>query len=238
MKLYDFIVSLYYEIRFQLLTRYWNFRSRNSRINGKVYVFHHVTDDFVDTYASCKCTIERFRQFLDESEAEGRKIVSIDEAMELIERGSSKPFTVITFDDINEDAFLNAFPILIERNIPFTSFLTPGLIGQKDFINQKQFEELKEISLCTIGAHTMTHPQLRKSLNSYDEIRDSKNHLEECLNTTIKYMAYPYGQQSTVSSRNIQEAKTSGYKCAFSTIPAPISEYTCNQMYFLPRLTL
>lgn len=54
----------------------------------------------------------------------------------------------------------------------------------------------------------------------------------------VKYIAYPYGKRAAVSYESRRLAQKAGYKCAFGTIDAPISDYTSTHTYYLPRMVL
>lgn len=92
------------------------------------------------------------------------------------------------------------------------------------------------ISSACLWAHTLTHPMLRRVENSYEEIRKSKENLEQILHKSISYFAYPYGRQSSVSHRIMKEAKQSGFYCAFVTIQAPLSDISRKSIFYLPRM--
>jgi len=91
--------------------------------------------------------------------------------------------------------------------------------------------------LCTIGAHTLTHPrlkELRKDI-AFREIQKSKVILEKLLENPVEYFAYPYGDFFSVSQRDKKLVKKSRFKYAFSTIPIPLNKRLIRKAIFIPR---
>ena len=230
------IVNLYWELRYRWKKYWWDKTSKKSVINGLALMYHHVTDDFIDINESCKCKVDEFRGGLNKIQNEGRRFVSVDEMLSILDRKSSEPFAVVTFDDVPDNFFTNAYPILRERSIPFILFLTTSFIGKQGYLSEKQIKELDRDPLCTIGAHTLTHPMLRRVSNSKEELTKAKHILEERLGHSVDYMAYPYGRQSSVSRRIMREARDAGYLCAFGTIQSPITDTSSNNFYYIPRI--
>lgn len=57
-------------------------------------------------------------------------IVSLAEALRRHAAQDSRPFLVLTFDDGYRDLYANAFPVLERHAVPFTIFVTTGLIDR------------------------------------------------------------------------------------------------------------
>jgi peptidoglycan/xylan/chitin deacetylase (PgdA/CDA1 family) len=97
-------------------------------------------------------------------------------------------------------------------------------------------DELKSLAahpLITIGAHTITHPQLSKLLpaTQSEEIQGSKTSLETLLNQPVTYFSYPHGDNPPATRRIVQNV---GYHLACT------SEYNVvrpsSNLFALPRL--
>lgn len=228
--------SYYWEFRYRLRCIIWNIASRHSRLNGIILMYHNVTDQPVDTLKSCKCTVKEFEATLAAHQNDNRVFVSVDEMMELIKNKVKTPFSVVTFDDVPQNFYKEAYPILKRMQIPFVLFICIDFINKEGFLSKEQLLKLDKDPLCTIGAHTVTHPMLRKVKNSTFELEESKKCLENMLGHSIYYMAYPYGRQSSVSHRIMKKANRAGYKCAFGTIQTPISDLSSKSVYYLPRI--
>ena len=232
-------LSHYYDIIIYLLHRtYWNIMSHFGNVHGIVLMYHYITDEHVDTLASCQHKQEVFESTLVRLKNEGYSFVSIDEMLELCDTKSTKKFAVITFDDIMDNVYSNAYPILKRMQLPFTLFVASGLIDKNDYVTSEHLMEMAKDPLCTVGSHTVSHCRLSKEINSKGELSESKKRLESLLGKEVKYLAYPYGWHCDVSRQNIKEAKESGYVCAFGTIQSPISEKSIKSCFFLPRIVL
>ena len=86
--------------------------------------------------------------------------------------------------------------------------------------------------LMTIGAHTITHPELSShpEVVQKKEIRGSKHTLERVFNREITQFAYPYGAYSPETVRLVRDA---GFRLACSTLQRTVPR-DLNQ-YELPR---
>lgn len=127
---------------------------------------------------------------------------------------------VITFDDGYLDTLRVAAPILSEYKIPFTVFVSPGLIGSDDqrFLAKKSLMELSRINGCTIGAHGYSHIKLSECSDKEleNELLNSKIWLEDMLSIPVDTMSYPFG---AVDRRVRNAVKEAGYEIALSSRP-------------------
>lgn len=238
MQLYERIRNKFFDLQYERLRSKWCAGSNSSTINGLVLMYHHVTDKHVDILESCQCKVDAFRKTLIGLKNKGYLFCSIDTALTLIREQSSQKFAVVTFDDVPDNVYTNAYPILKELDIPFILFMTTGYVDKPGYLSKEQLLEMDKDPLCIVGAHTITHPQLRWVSNSYEELLSSKEILEQLLGHSVEHLAYPYGRQSSISKRVIRQAKTIGYKCAFSTIQSPINDVSSKYLYFLPRVVI
>jgi len=231
------LINLWYCVKFDFTRNKWLYQDKKSLFHGVALMFHHVTDDDVDINESCKCRIEHFHNILVSYINQKYEFVSVNTALEYIKNKKQSKFVVVTFDDIPDSVYTNAYPILKEYNIPFTVFITTSFIDRDGYITRQHLEELNKETLCTIGAHTITHPMLRYSPDYYKEISDSKKNLEQIIQRKVEFFAYPFGQYSSVSKRIREVAKNAGYSCAFCTIGAPLNESSSKDIFFLPRFS-
>ena len=237
MDLQNKLKYIYWDLlRYEFRKWRWDRASHNSTINGLVLMFHHVTNVNLDIGESCKSNVVEFINTLLQVKSEGYRFVSVKEMIWLIKSNSSEKFAVVTFDDVPDNFYTNAYTFLKQEKIPFILFITTSFVGKSGFLTEEQILELDKDILCTIGAHTVTHPMLRSVSNSLDELTESKKFLEELLGHSVDYMAYPYGRQSSVSKKVMKEAKKAGYLCAFGTIQSPISDKSSKNRFYLPRV--
>ena len=233
-------VILYIYTIWQRITEIaWRNSLKRTKLNGVVLMYHHISDTTLEGVPySCQHTTQQFIDSLDSVRKDGYTIVKLAELMNVIDSRSDRKVAVVTFDDIPESVYKVAYPILKENNIPFTVFITTDFIGQPGFVTEEQLLSMSNDKLCTVGAHTCSHPFLRKSRNCMDELLDSKEWLERKLGKDVRFLAYPFGKFSSVSRKVIKCAKAAGYACAFGTIDAPITDMTARHRYFLPRMVL
>lgn len=222
---------------YKIQEKVWRFLSKKSRINGLCLVFHHVTDTHLDELENCQCRITVFHKILSNLSEQGYKFVSVQTGMRMIKEHSTTKFVIVTFDDVPDNFYSNAYPILKEMKVPFTLFITSTFLYKDGYLTKEQIKQLSKDPLCTIGAHSRTHPQLRYSSTMEDEIINCKKEIESIIEKEIDYFAYPYGRVNTVNKRAISIAKKT-YKNAFSTINCKLSDFTSKQTHNLPRVPL
>jgi peptidoglycan/xylan/chitin deacetylase (PgdA/CDA1 family) len=86
-------------------------------------------------------------------------------------------------------------------------------------LNQSELQQLAGAGMC-IGAHTLSHPMLSQSSLevAWSEISESKHGLEQLLGQEIWALAYPFGDFSSVTTRELQMAECAGFKTAFLNV--------------------
>lgn len=125
----------------------------------------------------------------------------------------------VTFDDGFADILHKACPILCKLNIPFTIFVPPKLIIEKnEYLSISELRELSKLDICTIGTHGYSHEPLTKlNLNSIKkEISDSKSWLEDILGKEVFCMSYPHGKVNTIVKNEVKKCR---FIYAFSSKP-------------------
>jgi peptidoglycan/xylan/chitin deacetylase (PgdA/CDA1 family) len=105
------------------------------------------------------------------------------------------------------------------------------------------WDELKSFAgdpLVTIGAHTITHPNLaRQSQNvALNELRTSRERIEAQLNRPVLHLAYPYGDRIAAGPREFALAKAAGFKTAVTTRPGMLYPESAGYMTALQRVSL
>jgi len=109
----------------------------------------------------------------------------------------------ITFDDGYRDFYSNVYPYFRKYELPATVFVTTGYVGKEWAFNEYGLEmltwdEIEEISInnIEIGAHTVTHPSLKKEnrWKAEYEIIESKREIETRLKKRVRFFSYPFGR--------------------------------------------
>lgn len=211
----------------------WNLCSKHG-CHAFVLMYHELTYNNEIKETSCLHHVLTFQNTINRMQEEGYIFVSLDKIVQKPTKGEK--IVAITFDDVHSSVYKYAYSFLSKKQIPFTLFVAPGFVGKENMISLDDLKKMAADNLCIVGAHTMTHPMLRKVNNSKEEIFQSKKWLEEILGKKVEYFAYPYGKHSSVSFRNMCQAKKAGFKAAFGTIDAPITLLTQYFSYYLPRM--
>lgn len=130
-----------------------------------------------------------------------------------LEMPLNKLHIAITFDDGYADNLHIAAPLLVERGIPFTVFVTSDFVrSQMDsFLSPNELKQLSQLPGVTIGAHSRSHCNLTQCSNESlrAELEDSKHYLEDLIGMSVTCLAYPYG---ATNMRVRNAAQCTGYK--------------------------
>lgn len=148
--------------------------------NSTFTKLNHLIHRIIISY-SCQTTIVEFEKFLEHI-SQNKKVVSMDEFINLRKRHKLSNNIVITFDDVPDNFYTIGYPLLCKYNLPFTLYVTTGFLNQKGYLSKDNLETLSQNALCTIAAHSITHPKLTASqTDSQSEIEQSKLILEKLI---------------------------------------------------------
>lgn len=174
---------------------------------GRILMLHRVVEHrSEDKNHELEITPEFLKQTIETYRQQDHRFVSIDEACDIITNGRCKhPFVCLTFDDGYQDNYDIAYPILKQLEVPFAIYVTTGFIdnrlpmwwytNEKLGINGEAIKALDADPLCTIGAHTVSHPRLDtlSPEEQQEEIEQSLQELESLLGHPILHFSYPHG---------------------------------------------
>lgn len=206
--------------------------SRADASANKVYMFHSI-DASVDVLQPCSITRNSFEKWLIHA-------LSREEFYSLSDIENVHSGSFITFDDIYQSVVDNAVPLLEKHGVPFTCFVAVGYLDEPGYISTSTLRHLAASPLCTIGAHTLTHPLLSScdAGQSLGEIKGSKEKLQEILAQPVTLFAYPYGSMYACSKRDRNHAGAAGFEFAFSTVNRPVGDLSKEDRWFLPRINV
>ena len=191
-----------------------------------ILLYHSVHDHPLGEFGPFTVSRARFASHLDRLQALGFHVLTLAELLE--HRAANVPLpersTVITFDDGFADFADHAWPELRRRNLSATLYVTAGTVGgHSDWLAPVGAAatpmlapaQLRELAAegCDIGAHSMTHPELDclDRTAAGEEIRQSKDVLEQLLIQPVASFAYPHGYHDREVKRLVAEA---GYTSA------------------------
>ena len=176
---------------------------------------------------------EIFRHQMQRLQRAGYSAVSIEKFVAWLENGESLPprAFVLTFDDGFKGVYDFAYPVLRQLAWPATVFLVADLIGQEDLwcrssnpsgatyplMDEDQIKEMRESGF-SFHSHSRSHASLRTldDRQLMDEISGSRASLQQLLQSSIDFFAYPFGH---LDQRVIDETMKAGYRAAFCTQP-------------------
>jgi peptidoglycan/xylan/chitin deacetylase (PgdA/CDA1 family) len=103
------------------------------------------------------------------------------------------------------------------------------------------WDEVREIAadpLCSIGAHTLTHPALaRLSADAaFREMRESADRIAAELGARPTTIAFPYGHAQAATAREARLAEEAGFLASFTTRPGLVPR--SGGRHGLPRISL
>ena len=144
-----------------------------------------------------------FRQQMEFLAASGMPVVPLDQALH-------RPGSVaITFDDGFCNLLDHAVPVLERLRLPATIFVVSEFCGRNNSWPSQlhgvpdlpllSWDNLSALPpLISLGAHTMTHPDLRR-LSAEEcerELCECQGQIEQHLGRPVRCLAYPYGASS------------------------------------------
>ena len=194
-----------------------------------ILMYHIVAEPLSAQEARYCCTPQRFEAQMRHLRESRTRLLTLDEIADAFDGRDRWPDggVAVTFDDGFAETFANALPVLARHRIPATMFAVADRAGaSNDWMSSRGFPsrrlmsaaELREMAAAgiSIGSHTRTHPRLPEidPAAKRDEIRVSKDCLEEMIGRSVTAFAYPYGLFDDDARLAVQEA---GYRAACST---------------------
>jgi peptidoglycan/xylan/chitin deacetylase (PgdA/CDA1 family) len=157
---------------------------------------------------------ERFRWQLDWLVAHA-DVVDLETALSHRDRNA----VVISFDDGYRSVFELAFPLLVERGLPFALYLTTRPIETgsplqdgpgREPLRWRMVDEMRQSGLATIGAHTHSHPDFRHTNPETleQELELSNGLIWENVGIRPDHFAYPWGYWSERADPLVRERYT------------------------------
>jgi peptidoglycan/xylan/chitin deacetylase (PgdA/CDA1 family) len=214
-----------------------------------ILMYHSVSDseDRVHPYYRTATSPGVFAEHMKCLRDGGYTALGLDEVARWLQNPTPADIrpVAITFDDGFEDFYLKAFPILERYGFTASMYLPTSFISEesreftgKACMTWSQVRELHKQGI-QFGSHTVTHPQLRfeKLETVRQEIRDSKDTIEQKLGCSVTSFAYPYAFPETdrVFRRNLREMlEDAGYENGVSTIVGTAAR--AGDRYFMKRL--
>lgn len=204
-----------------------------------ILAYHHVS---TETPASTSTSPELFRGQLAMIEDLDMRAVPLEEgSREALKGNGEKPLRVaLTFDDAYESVYENAWPVLREKEIPFTLFVTTDALDRDTggYMSWEQIAELAEHPLVTIGNHSADHgamiPRPGESVSALEDriarsLDKAQERIREETGVESRLFAHPYGEFSPQLTQALKRREWLGY-AQHSGVLGPYSD-----PYNIPR---
>lgn len=204
----------------------------------RVYMFHDLTLDNVSSSDLYTVSVSNFENFILNQIQKSNIAISLSEI--IVKDEHNKNTFAITFDDVYDNVFHYAYPILKKHKIPFAIFVSVSLLNKEGYLSTKQLELLSKDNMCTIGSHGIDHIFYR-DLNTDElniQFNGSKETLMKLTGKEIFAFAFPYGSFYACSIKSIAKLTKTEYKLGFSTIPVSLKTKFITGKYFLPRINV
>jgi peptidoglycan/xylan/chitin deacetylase (PgdA/CDA1 family) len=155
--------------------------------------------------------------------AERETVLPLDASLRTGSRGG----VVVTFDDGYRDFHEHALPLLVRYGVPAVLYLTTGLVASArtlaapaaERLTWSQLEEAVATGLVTVGAHTHRHADLSQASEetAREELRRSKELIEDKLGTRCRHFAYPWAVGSPAADRIVRSLFDTAARHAWRT---------------------
>jgi peptidoglycan/xylan/chitin deacetylase (PgdA/CDA1 family) len=209
-----------------------NHAVRNFLMNGTfpaTILFYHRVADTIPNDWSISC--DNFRRHLDWVQSH-----SVFASLKDIRRSQQNghrtiPMVGLTFDDGYSENCSYAIPLIVERKIPCTYFVSthfvetgdpfPHDIAAGQALKPNTIAQIRRMASegITIGAHSHSHIDLGQELSDQQlrtEISDSRKKLQDWSQQSVSYFAFPFGLAKNISQRAIDCVFEAGFECFLS----------------------
>ncbi len=187
-----------------------------------------------------------FEQQMEALAVYGYETVSLADFMDYRSGAASPPAhpVIITFDDGHRSVYSIARPILEDRSMQATLFVTTDFMAESDYAGRDWLQWDPEISTLYAGgfpveSHSVTHPRLTEIPldQAEQEILASRLDIESRLGGQVEFFCYPggYGAYEPEIRALVQEA---GYRGAVAAWPGGIANTITSDIWALPRVAI
>ena len=158
-------------------------------------------------YPSTNIKSEIFIKHLNEINNSGIEFISFNKFKKIIKSNIDKNYLLLTIDDAFSSFYLNAWPTLKEKKIPFVLFVSTREIGKYGYMNWDQVKEIEKEDFAFIGNHSHSH----EYLVDY-ELNDFKKDVDQSIEIFKKklgynpiFFSYPFGEYSLEQKNYIKQ---------------------------------
>jgi peptidoglycan/xylan/chitin deacetylase (PgdA/CDA1 family) len=163
---------------------------------GVIALMYHRFNE--NKYPSTNIKSKIFLEHLDEVNNSKLEFISFSRFSEIIKTKMQKNYLLLTIDDAFESFYLNAWPVLKKKKIPFVLFVSTREMGKQGYMNWDQIKEIANEEFVHIGNHSHSHEYLidMKLDEINKDIRKSISILKNQIGYESKFFSYPFGEYS------------------------------------------
>lgn len=195
---------------------------RQQAVPVAVLFYHRVANEHPNPWSISEKDFEKQIDWMQKN----FDLISLEETQKRIRTGSSRPSLSITFDDGYAENCSFALPMLIERKIPVTYFVTtyhtthnqpfPHDVELGQPLPTNTIDSLRALANAgvEIGGHTRNHADLGAGLSDeelFDEVISATLELEKMIGCPIRYFAFPYGLRKNLDPRVFKLLQDNGF---------------------------
>ena len=163
---------------------------------GVIALMYHRFNE--NKYPSTNVRNDIFVEHLKEIKNSKIEFITFEKFEKIIKTSIEENYLLLTIDDAFESFYVNAWPILKNKQIPFVLFVSTREIGKHGYMNWEQIKELDSNNLVTIGNHSHSHEYLIdwKENKIKSDLETSIKIFEKKLGYSPKIFSYPFGEYS------------------------------------------
>ena len=194
-----------------------------SAIDIPVLLYHRIGD----TEGPLTVTPEKFETDLIRLQELGYSTITLETFRRYLVNSDirlpDKPI-MLSLDDGYLDNFMNAYPILRRYGMTAAFYIITSMVGEADRLTKGNIREMAANGM-SIGSHTVSHRPLGDmgDEEASNELSLSRTYLEELLQKSVDFIAYPKGSYNGSTGAEASEA---GYCGGFSIVPGTCSRNT------------
>jgi peptidoglycan/xylan/chitin deacetylase (PgdA/CDA1 family) len=193
-----------------------------------VVMYHRIADDCANSWTTHPDVFSRGIDWMQQH----FDLISLEDARHRMQSSANhRPAIAITFDDGYAVNCESGLPLLLDRKIPFTYFVTsdavmlgrsfPHDLKMGNRLEPNTIGQIKELADAgvEIGGHTRSHcnlGEIHDDITLYDEIVTSARDVEDAIGRPVRYFAFPFGQHQNLNRRGFQIAADAGFEAVVS----------------------
>ncbi len=171
--------------------------------SGILALMYHRFEE--NKYPSTNIRIEAFKKHINIINENELKFLNPKNFDSEFKKVSKEKKILLTIDDAFSSFYINAWPILKEKKIPFILFVSTETVGKKGYMSWDEIIKISKKDFVHIGNHSHSHKYLTKYKfdNFKKDIDKSIEIFEQKLNYNPKFFSYPFGEYSLDQKRYI-----------------------------------